>query len=376
MATKRLCFEEVNPSNYEEVCEQLHPRSGHRIVVDDSNLYSLGGYNPDFWEVEDAEDTYYPLFKELWKFNFATMKWRKLQTSNNMPKELASHAVCRSDRYLMCFGGTGIPFGEASSNQLHILNLSTLTWECVACRGDFPEKKYGHTLTLDGSHLYVCGGTTGFMYNVDVHQLDLRSREWKELKTTCQTAPTGRYRHEVAFDGTHLYLFGGGTAIETHDFETLWRFDVQNHVWQTIKTYPDSVNGFPLGRRCHSCSQFQDDVYICGGLSRGLKGFDDLWKFSLVFHTWTQIPSRMDQPKFFHSADITPEGCLFIFGGVTEYDTKRTNKISKIWLQIPSLKESAWECICQVLNMDKIAEQTELSLLSLGIPRNYAKRLS
>jgi hypothetical protein len=42
------------------------PRSGHRIVADDSNIYSIGGYNPDFWNVpNEDENTYYPLFKEV-----------------------------------------------------------------------------------------------------------------------------------------------------------------------------------------------------------------------------------------------------------------------------------------------------------------------
>ena len=41
-------------------------RSGHRIVVDDACLYSLGGYNPEFWNVRNTEDTYYPLFKEVY----------------------------------------------------------------------------------------------------------------------------------------------------------------------------------------------------------------------------------------------------------------------------------------------------------------------
>ena len=41
------------------------PRSGHRVVVFNGSLYSIGGYNPHFWEVENNEDTYYPLFKEV-----------------------------------------------------------------------------------------------------------------------------------------------------------------------------------------------------------------------------------------------------------------------------------------------------------------------
>ena len=33
--------------------------------MDDGNLYSIGGYNPDYWEVPNDADTCYPLFKEV-----------------------------------------------------------------------------------------------------------------------------------------------------------------------------------------------------------------------------------------------------------------------------------------------------------------------
>ena len=45
--------------------DTLYPRSGHRAVTDDSDMYVLGGYNPRFREVENSTDTYYPLFKEV-----------------------------------------------------------------------------------------------------------------------------------------------------------------------------------------------------------------------------------------------------------------------------------------------------------------------
>ena len=43
----------------------LYPRSGHRAVVDSCDMYVLGGYNPRFRDVENSNETYYPLFKEV-----------------------------------------------------------------------------------------------------------------------------------------------------------------------------------------------------------------------------------------------------------------------------------------------------------------------
>ena len=44
-----------------------HPRSGHRIVVYNNNIYAIGGYNKNFQEVSNTEATSYPLFREVSK---------------------------------------------------------------------------------------------------------------------------------------------------------------------------------------------------------------------------------------------------------------------------------------------------------------------
>lgn len=65
-------------------------RSGHRCVADSSNLYVFGGYNPDFEEAGGSENEDYPLFRELWRFHFATATWQQVRTEGYMPTELAS----------------------------------------------------------------------------------------------------------------------------------------------------------------------------------------------------------------------------------------------------------------------------------------------
>lgn len=78
------------------------PRSGHRVVADDCNLYSFGGYNPLLDESEENTNTY-PLFQELWKFNFATKQWKKFCRQDTLPQELASNAVIRHGNLLMVY---------------------------------------------------------------------------------------------------------------------------------------------------------------------------------------------------------------------------------------------------------------------------------
>jgi hypothetical protein len=58
-----LRFTELEPRTLTDGNLVPEPRSGHRIIVDSGNLYSIGGYNPDFNDRENDADTYYPLFK-------------------------------------------------------------------------------------------------------------------------------------------------------------------------------------------------------------------------------------------------------------------------------------------------------------------------
>ncbi|CAC5418284.1 Kelch domain-containing protein 10 [Mytilus coruscus] len=183
--------ENVHPNDID--MDRLYPRSGHRAVVDDSNMYVLGGYNPRFRHVENSPDTYYPLFKELWKFNFTTQKWTSLITDGTMPTELASHAALRCGRNLLYFGGTGVPFGHSSSNDYYTCNLDTLKWRYVKCQGDIPQKKYGHAMARVGKDVFVCGGTTGFVYNMDIHRLDIYTGVWEHLPVHSKYTPSSRY---------------------------------------------------------------------------------------------------------------------------------------------------------------------------------------
>lgn len=67
-------------------------RSGHRVVATDSNLYSLGGYNPNR---APLRRTACKLYQELWSYNFATKRWALVMHPDNcnMPLEQASNAL-------------------------------------------------------------------------------------------------------------------------------------------------------------------------------------------------------------------------------------------------------------------------------------------
>lgn len=149
------------------------PRSGHRIVCNNSYLFSYGGFNPQTVFVRLSFDliliskgsncsfkynlfavdnfclssntlSLYSLFfndtvcfiidvyikdvngrrvpssmRELWKYCFDLKEW-KMISCQNVPQELASSSVSLSGNIIFIYGGTGIPFGSFCSNRMYL----------------------------------------------------------------------------------------------------------------------------------------------------------------------------------------------------------------------------------------------------------------
>ena len=47
---------------------------------------------------------------------------------------------------MLVYGGTGLPFGQSSSNSTHLCNLSTLEWLTLSTTGELPQPLYGQVL--------------------------------------------------------------------------------------------------------------------------------------------------------------------------------------------------------------------------------------
>lgn len=224
-----LQFEEILPNS------KLNPkaRSGHRMVADEAgDLYSFGGFNVQV-PADDGElsrepewQKYKPLFQELWKFNWRTKRWKKLRTTGDIPDKLVSHCMCYWNEKIIIYGGTGLPYGDNSSNKLTIYHIAKNYWEVIEPLSDpsrSPVEMYGQACICDEQRgeIYVVGGTNGSQYSLDVHKFNLYNKKWTVLHKTTELAyePGCRYRHEIALYNNKLYLFGGSTSTQYYAFD-------------------------------------------------------------------------------------------------------------------------------------------------------------
>lgn len=201
----------------------------------------------------------------------------------------------------------------------------------------------------------------------------------------CQSSnpddPQGRYRHEIAYDDNHIYVFGGGTSEIAYNLETIPAFDLKQSKWISIKTKPDPKSGiYPEPRKCHSCIQYDTpdgiDIIIAGGYFEDQKFFKDIWKLNLRTYEWKKYHATMPKPLYFHDAATSGNGLMYIFGGISVGNdlmtSSRTNDVYKMWTTIPKLSEICWEAV--VHYYPHISKLEKVELFQAGIPPKFAER--
>ena len=98
------------------------------------------------------------------------------------------------------------------------------TWSTPAVSGFPPEARYSHSATLIGSMLFIVGGLgKKGRPKDDLHVLDLASLTWSLPRVTLE-GPAPRGRHTVAALGSVLFLFGGGAQGDVYD--DIWALDI------------------------------------------------------------------------------------------------------------------------------------------------------
>lgn len=247
-----------------------------------------------------------------------------------------------------------------------------------------PPGAYGQAITCYKGHMYTVGGTNGFAYNSDIFRLDLRTYTWDQvfIATGHEYEPMGRYRHEVVKVENKLHVLGGGTGDWAFELMDIPVFDLDTAKWSRLEAKADTSMSeplAPLARKCHSAVQIDTpggtEVFVVGGTD-GVGVFDDIWKLNMKTLQWTVIrDAYLPHGLYFHSAAVTPQGCMYVFGGICPRDpsNSRTNTLFKMWVTIPKLNEMCWEALLHYYpNLEKA---NRAHLRSLGIPCHFLDRL-
>uniref|UniRef100_A0A915NXD8 Kelch domain-containing protein 10 n=1 Tax=Meloidogyne floridensis TaxID=298350 RepID=A0A915NXD8_9BILA len=331
----------IIPSRRLECCNCCPiARSGHRIFADFDFIYVLGGYNYAF----NNDKTY----TDVWRFNRLTNQWQQcslFDQENPLPNTLASFSLVpvisnNSQNEIFIFGGTGFPFGQKAT--IYLPNNQNLLEE------EYPPRMYGHAMC---------------------HRIELNSDGSPYQRHGFEP---GRYRLEAVLHGQKIFTFGGGAPDFCAEFNEVLVFNISERKFEHCPTIPDSNFGFPLGRKCHSLVQLDDDVYIIGGCRDNLEQqlqhphhhqlitkqqlLNDVWRFNLNNLKWKKLKTNLPIPVYFHSSTLTKDGCVYVFGGCVDEDPlsqTRVNCLQKFWLKPPSLRYFASNALIENMEINQ-----------------------
>ena len=108
-------------------------------------------------------------------------------------------------------------------NDVHTLDLETLTWSEPRVSGDIPEGRYGHSAHLAGNRMFIFGGRgKGGKLFKNVFFLEMSTYTWVQVDTTTEK-PRGRLDHASCLVGNKVFIHGGWDGKQ--NFNDSWVFD-------------------------------------------------------------------------------------------------------------------------------------------------------
>ncbi|KAK9291414.1 hypothetical protein L1049_019361 [Liquidambar formosana] len=171
--------------------------AGHSLIPWENKLLSVAGHTKD-----PSENI------QVKAFDLQTSTWSTLKTYGKAPVSRGGQSVTLVGTSLVIFGGQDAK--RSLLNDLHILDLETMTWDEIDAVGVPPSPRSDHTAAVHAErYLLIFGGGSHATCFNDLHVLDLQSMEWSRPAQQGEI-PTPRAGHAGVTVGENWFIVGGG----------------------------------------------------------------------------------------------------------------------------------------------------------------------
>lgn len=225
-------------------------------------------------------------------------------TTYEGPGPRVGHASLLVGNAFIVFGGdTKTDVRDKLDDTLYLLNTSTRHWSRSMPPGPRPAGRYGHTLNILGSKIYVFGGQVeGYFFNdliaFDLNALQNTNSRWDQLIQNSNEGgppegqvPPARTNHTIVSWNEKLYLFGGTNG--TQWFNDVWSYDPIQVAWTQL----DCIGYIPAPREGHSAALVNDVMYIFGGRTEEGTDLGDLAAFRITSRRWYTFQNMGPSPS-------------------------------------------------------------------------------
>ncbi|KAB5559957.1 hypothetical protein GE09DRAFT_1172786 [Coniochaeta sp. 2T2.1] len=321
---RRLTYTSSHPSPF--------PRYGaavNSVSSKEGDIYVMGGLinsatvKGDLWLIEAG----------------GSMACYPLATTAEGPGPRVGHASLLVGNAFIVYGGdTKIEETDVLDETLYLLNTSTRQWSRALPSGPRPSGRYGHSLNILGSKIYIFGGQVeGYFMNdlsaFDLNQLQMPNNKWDLLIANSDGAvqlqgkiPQARTNHSVITYNDKMYLFGGTNGFQW--FNDVWCYDPAVNQWAPL----DCIGYIPVPREGHAAAVVDDVMYIFGGRTEDGNDLGDLAAFRITSRRWYTFQNMGPSPSPRSGHSMTAVGkSVIVLGGEPSSATAAVNDLAIVY---------------------------------------------
>ncbi|KAI2639372.1 hypothetical protein GGS21DRAFT_538111 [Xylaria nigripes] len=263
-----------------------------------------------------------------------------LATIAEAPGPRVGHSALLVGNAFIVYGGdTKIDETDVLDETLYLLNTSTRQWSRALPAGPRPSGRYGHSLNIVGSKIYIFGGQVeGYFMNdlsaFDLNQLQMQNNRWEILiensengVTPIGKVPPARTNHSMITFNDKMYLFGGTNGFQW--FNDVWCYDPPTNKWTQL----DCIGYIPSPREGHSAALIDDVMYIFGGRTEDGADLGDLAAFRITSSRWYTFQNMGPTPSPRSGHSMTAVGkSIVVVGGEPSSTMHQVNDLSLVYV--------------------------------------------
>ncbi|KAL0384810.1 UNVERIFIED_CONTAM: Acyl-CoA-binding domain-containing protein 4 [Sesamum radiatum] len=209
-------------------------RGGQSVTLVGTTLVIFGG--------QDAKRS---LLNDLHILDLETMTWDEMDTVGVRPSPRSDHAAAvHADRYLLIFGGGS---HATCFNDLHVLDLQTMEWSRPIQQGEIPSPRAGHCGVTVGENWFIVGGGNNKSGVSETVVLNMSTLVWSVVTTVQGRVPLASEGSSLVLSSYNgediLVAFGGYNGRYNNEVNVLkpsHKSTLQSKMMET--PVPDSVS--------------------------------------------------------------------------------------------------------------------------------------
>ncbi|XP_053402177.1 kelch domain-containing protein 2-like isoform X3 [Mercenaria mercenaria] len=156
------------------------------------------------------------------------------------------------------------------NNQLLVYDIDTNKWSNPKCQGQVPLPRAAHTAVRLKNLVYIFGGRHGNTRMNDLHSLELETLTWSGELYVEGACPCGRSWHTFTAVSDEVVFLYGGYSTSGVPLCDAWQLNVRHRQWSQITVPPNRP------RLWHtSCCTSEGEILVFGGCENDIFQFDE-----------------------------------------------------------------------------------------------------